>query len=89
MQKRRICFLQLPWSAEAVYLKISQKGRDQSIDPTHPRDRVENASAPSAGGSPDGNEEGMLGNPNIAMNGEHMTATAETMESPNHRNRQA
>ncbi|MGI6301064.1 MAG: hypothetical protein ACOX52_08420 [Verrucomicrobiota bacterium] len=82
---------------------------DHSIGPTHPHGLVENAAAPSAGGSPDGYEEGMLGKRlpfrstscptrtqdgnSLAMDaciiGEHMTATAETMESPNHRNRQA
>jgi hypothetical protein len=33
--------------------KNTPKGRDLSIEPTHTRDQVENATAPSAGGAPD------------------------------------
>ncbi len=46
-------FQQLPWSTASVSLKKPQKGRLQSMEPTHPDRQLENVTAPSAGGSPD------------------------------------
>jgi hypothetical protein len=34
MQLHRISFLQMPWSAETVYLKKNQKGRSQGVELT-------------------------------------------------------
>ena len=56
LQIRRSCLLYLPWSSETVYLKTSPKGGDQSMNPTHHQGEVENATASSAGGSPDSDE---------------------------------
>ena len=53
LQIRRSWFQQLPWFAENSISKKTPKGEDQSTDPTHPRGQIENATAPSAGGSPD------------------------------------
>ncbi len=46
---------------KTVYLINIPKGRDQSMDPIHPHGQVENATAPSAGGSPDLDGEVRLG----------------------------
>jgi hypothetical protein len=52
MQIRLGFFLQLPWSAETHFTNIpAQKAWFRGMDPTHPHNQVENATAPSAGGS--------------------------------------
>ncbi len=53
MQLHQSSYQPPPWPVETVYLKIPQKCRLQSIEPTHLHRQVENATAPSAGNSPD------------------------------------
>jgi hypothetical protein len=53
------CFLQRPWSAENDVPKIlppKNKAWIRGMAPTHPRCQIENATAISAGGSPDGGD---------------------------------
>ncbi len=58
MQFRQSCFLQLPWSAENDVPKTlpPNKAWIRGMAPTHPRCQIENATAISAGGSPDGGD---------------------------------
>jgi hypothetical protein len=61
MQLHQSSYQPPPWPVETVYLKIPQKCRLQSIEPTHLHRQVENATAPSAGNSPDPDGEIRLG----------------------------
>ncbi|MGI6299819.1 MAG: hypothetical protein ACOX52_01990 [Verrucomicrobiota bacterium] len=61
MQLHRSSYQPLPCPVEKVYLKIPQKCWVQTIEPTHLHRQVENATAPSAGNSPDGDGKFWMG----------------------------